>query len=110
MRLLIQPWMTGKQQELEDQESIGKSSLTYDEFLLTFKKGKRGKRGGIDGLSQWLIKNSIEEIKEIVWKVVEEVWQTEKFEMTDIEGLLVLLPKAGRDKTTWKGLETNNHE
>ncbi len=35
--------------------------------------------------------------------MVQEVWKKGELQEMDTEGLLVLLPKQGKDQTTWKG-------
>jgi len=78
-------------------------NVVYEEFQKVLKRARKGRRGGIDGIPLWIIKQSIEEIQDVVWQVVKEAWDKGEMEEMDTEGLLVLLPKQGRDKTTWKG-------
>ncbi len=90
--------MLTEQEQVEMEETVVR--MEYQKVL---KKARKGRRGGIDGIPLWIIKQSIEEVQEVVWQVVKEVWEKGEMEEMDTEGLLVLLPKQGRDKTTWKG-------
>jgi hypothetical protein len=61
---------------------------------------RNGSAAAVDGMNAELLKNAPEELIEEVWRIITEVWMTNKVPREWSKTVQILIPKAGRPTGT----------
>jgi hypothetical protein len=61
---------------------------------------RNGSAAGVDGMNAELLKNAPEELIEEVWRIITEVWMTNKVPREWSKTVQIPIPKAGRPTGT----------